>query len=54
MLPSHAHDGLKLLRILLELLHQRAHLNGLGPGSENEHYGFHVLESVSCLLIILF
>ena len=35
MLPRHAHDRLKLLRILLELLHQRAHLDGLRAGSEN-------------------
>ena len=41
MLPSHAHDRLKFLRILLELFHQRAHLNGLRAGSENEHYCFH-------------
>ena len=40
MLPSHAHNRLELLRILLELLHQRAHLDGLRAGSENEHNSF--------------
>ena len=34
MLPRHAHDGPKVLRILLELLHQRTHLNRLRPGPE--------------------
>ena len=41
MLPSHTHNRLKLLRILLELLHQRAHLDGLGAGSEDKHYFLH-------------
>ena len=46
MLPRHAHDRLKLLRILLELLHQRAHLDGLRPGPENEHDFFHSFDGL--------
>ena len=44
VLTGHAHDRLKLLRILLELLHQRAHLDGLRAGSENEHYSLHYID----------
>ena len=40
LLPRHAHNRLKLLWILLELLHQREYLDGLGAGSENEQYSF--------------
>ena len=35
VLSRHAHNRLKLLRILLELLHQRAHLNRLRPRSKH-------------------
>ena len=34
--PRHAYDRFKLLWILLELLNQWAHLDGLQAGSENE------------------
>ena len=47
MLPGDAHNRLKLFRTLLELLHQRAHLDGLGAGSENEHYFLHLSVRVS-------
>ena len=42
VLSRYAHDCLEILRILLELLHQRAHLDALRAGSENEHYFFHI------------
>ena len=41
VLPRHAHNRLKLLRILLELLHQRAHLNRLRPCTKHKHYFLH-------------
>ena len=41
VLSRHAHNRLKLLRIFLELLHQRAHLNRLRPRSKHKHYFFH-------------
>ena len=41
VLARHAHNRLELSRILLELLYQRAHLDGLRPRAENEHYSLH-------------
>ena len=35
MLPGHADDGLEVLGVLLELLDQRAHLDGFWTGSED-------------------
>ena len=43
MLPRHTHDGLKLLWMLLELLYQRTHFDGLGPRPEHQHYFLHLL-----------
>ena len=37
--------------MLLELIHKGAHLDGLGAGSENEHYLFHVKPSIDDDLI---
>ena len=42
MLPRHAHNRLERLRILLERLHQRTHLNRLRPRSKHQHYLFHI------------
>ena len=41
VLSRYSHDCLEILRILLELLHQRAHLDGLRASPENEHYYIH-------------
>ena len=41
VLSRHAHNRLKLLRILLELLDQRTHLNRLWSRSKHKHYFFH-------------
>ena len=38
MLASHGHDGLELIRTRLELVDERAHLDGLRAGAEDEHY----------------
>ena len=43
MLPRYADYCLECFRMLLELLDQRAHLNGLRAGSENKHYLLHRL-----------
>ena len=41
VLAGHAYDGFELIRMLLELLHQRAHLDGLWAGTEDEHNFLH-------------
>ena len=54
VLTGHTHNCLKIFRIFLELLHQRAHLDGLWPGSEDKHYFFHwlyfVIAYFSCII----
>ena len=44
VLSRHAHNRLKLLRILLELLDQRTHLNRLRSCSKHKHYFLHYLQ----------
>lgn len=41
MLARHGHDCLKLIRSRLELVDERAHLDRLRAGAEDEHYFFH-------------
>lgn len=41
VLAGHGHDGLKLIRTRLELVDERAHLDCLRAGAEDEHYFFH-------------
>lgn len=41
VLAGHGHDGLKLIRTRLELFDERAHLDCLRAGAEDEHYFFH-------------
>ena len=48
VLTGHANYRFKLIRMLLELLHQGAHLDGLWTGSENEHYFLHY-----CIFILV-
>lgn len=52
MLPGDAHDGLELIGIFLELLHQGAHLDGLWAGAEDEEYFLHIrdnnLNQINC------
>lgn len=38
VLARHGHDGLELIRTRLELVDERAHLDGLRAGTEDEHY----------------
>lgn len=38
VLTGHGHDGLELIRTRLELVDERAHLDGLRAGTEDEHY----------------
>ena len=38
MLAGHGHDGLKLIRACLQLIDERAHLDCLRAGAEDEHY----------------
>ena len=42
MLPRDAHESAEILRIFLEFLHQRSHLNGFRACSKDEHDGFHI------------
>ena len=41
VLAGYGHDGLKLIRTSLELVDERAHLDCLRAGAEDEHYFFH-------------
>lgn len=41
VLAGHGHDGLKLIRTSLELVDERAHLDCLRAGAEDEHNFFH-------------
>lgn len=38
VLAGHGHDGLELIRASLKLVDERAHLDGLRAGAEDEHY----------------
>ena len=38
VLARHGHDGLELFRACLKLVDERAHLDGLRTGAEDEHY----------------
>ena len=38
VLPRHGHDGLELIRACLQLVDERAHLDRLRAGAEDEHY----------------
>lgn len=38
MLAGHGHDGLELIPARLQLVYERAHLDGLRAGAEDEHY----------------
>ena len=40
VLPGHGHDGLELIRTRLQLVGERAHLDCLRAGAEDEHYLF--------------
>ena len=41
VLAGHGHDGLELILARLQLVDERAHLDGLRAGTEDEHYFFH-------------
>ena len=41
MLARHGNDGLELIRMRLQLVDERAHLDGLRAGAEDEHYFLH-------------
>lgn len=41
MLPGHSHDGLELIRARLQLVDERAHLDGLRASAEDKHYFLH-------------
>lgn len=38
VLAGHGHDSLELIRARLQLIYERAHLDGLRSGAEDEHY----------------
>lgn len=50
VLAGHGHDGLKLIRTRLELVDERAHLDRLRAGAEDEHNFLHILNHfLKCL-----
>lgn len=50
VLARHGHDGLELILARLQLVDERAHLDGLRAGAEDEHYLFHILNHfLNCL-----
>lgn len=50
VLAGHGHDGLKLIRTRLELVDERAHLDCLRAGAEDEHYFFHKKSSLKIIV----
>lgn len=50
VLAGHGHDGLELIPARLELVDERAHLDGLRAGAEDEHNFLHILNHfLKCL-----
>ena len=50
VLARHGHDGLELIRACLQLVDERAHLDCLRAGPEDEHYLLHILNHfLKCL-----
>lgn len=43
VLARHGHDGLELLLARLQLVDERAHLDCLRAGAEDEHDSFHII-----------
>lgn len=41
VLAGHSHDGLELIPARLQLVGERAHLDGLRSGAEDEHHFLH-------------
>lgn len=48
VLARHGHDGLELLLARLQLVDERAHLDCLRAGAEDEHYFFHYRSFLMC------
>lgn len=48
MLAGHGHDGLELIRARLQLVDERAHLDCLRTGAEDEHDFFHYRSFLMC------
>lgn len=48
VLARHGHDGLELIPARLQLVDERAHLDGLRTGPEDEHYFFHYRSFLMC------
>lgn len=48
MLARHGHDGLELIRTCLQLVGERAHLDSLRAGAEDEHDFFHYRSFLMC------
>ncbi len=48
VLARHGHDSLELIRARLELIDERAHLDGLRAGTEDEHDFFHYRSFLMC------
>lgn len=48
VLAGHSDDGLELTSARLQLVDERAHLNRLRAGSEDEHYFFHYRSFLMC------
>lgn len=48
VLARHGHDGLELLLARLQLVDERAHLDCLRAGAEDEHDFFHYRSSLMC------
>ena len=47
VLAGHGHDGLELIRARLQLVDERAHLDCLRAGAEDEHYLLHFMQVLS-------
>ena len=48
VLARHGHDGLELIRARLQLVDERAHLDCLRTGAEDEHDFFHYRSFLMC------